>query len=136
MLNDLGLLFLRLGFGGVMFMEHGWGKLAQFSEKVAMFPDPLGLGQTASLSLVIFAEVFCSILIMVGLTTRLAAIPLVITMCVAAFGIHVADPFAKKELALLYAMVFSGLFFTGPGPFSVDAMIHAKRQIKGAIFRP
>jgi putative oxidoreductase len=81
----------------------------------------------------VFAEFFCSILLILGLFTRLAAIPLVIGMAVAAFVVHGADPFAAKELSLLYLFIYVALIFTGPGRHSVDyvlrivyAKIHAR----------
>ena len=77
---DLGLLFLRVMIGGFMLSAHGWGKLISYSEKSAQFADPIGLGPATSLAAAIFAEVFCSLLIILGIGTRLAAIPLVCTM--------------------------------------------------------
>jgi len=123
MKTDLGLLILRLGVGGMILFGHGWGKLVGFSVISQRFPDPLGLGSTVSLSLAVFAEFFCAIAVMMGLLTRLAVIPLCITMFVAAGIIHGLDPWSKKEMALLYAVPFLVLFFTGPGRFSLDRML-------------
>ena len=120
--TSLGLLLLRIGAGGMMFFGHGWAKLVGFADIAPRFPDPLGLGSaTASLALAVFAEAFCAAAVMVGVATRLASIPLVVTMLVAAFVVHSDDPWAKKELALLYAAPFLTLVFTGPGKFSFDA---------------
>jgi len=122
--SSLGLLVMRLAAGGMMLVGHGWAKLAAFGDLASRFPDPLGIGSsTMSLALVVFAEVFCSLAVMIGLVTRLAAIPVVITMCVAAFAIHADDPWAKKEFALLYALPFVTLIFTGAGKFSVDEYV-------------
>lgn len=105
-----------------MLFGHGWGKLAGFSDISQRFPDPLGFGSPAlSLGLAVFAEAFCAAAVMVGFATRFAALPLVVTMVVAALVIHADDPWAKKELALLYAVPFITLAFTGAGKFSVDA---------------
>lgn len=117
----LGLLLLRASAGLLMLIQHGLPKLLGFSQKAATFSDPLGLGSTASLVLAVFAEVFCALFVVLGLGTRIAAVPLVVTMLVAAFVVHAGDPFAKKELALLYAAIFSVLILTGPGAFSVEA---------------
>ena len=126
--NSFGLLLLRIG-AGCMMMTHGWGKLSTFSEMAETFPDPIGVGSTVSLALAVFAEFFCAILIAVGLATRLAAVPLIVTMAVAAFSIHAADPFRVKEFALLYMTMFITLFFTGPGQISLDAAIwHRARK--------
>lgn len=127
-LNDIGLLILRVGIGAFMLVAHGWGKLAGFGELAGVFPDPIGLGSTVSLSLAIFAEVLCALLIVFGLGTRFAAVPLVVTMVVAAFVVHADDPWAKKEFALLYAIPFLTLIFTGGGRFALDSLIRWKKK--------
>ncbi len=85
--------------------------------------DPIGLGPELSLALTIFAEAFCAGLVMVGLATRLASIPLVITMAVIVFIVHADDPFRQQELPLLFGFAFAALAFTGPGKLSLDALI-------------
>jgi len=115
------LLILRLGLGGIMLFAHGMGKASSFNETAANFPDPLGVGNVVSMLLVIFAEAVCAVLVILGLMTRLAVIPLVVTMAVAFLIIHAVDPFQVKELALVYGVGFVTLFFTGPGWLSLDA---------------
>ncbi|WP_411768741.1 DoxX family protein [Winogradskyella sp. A3E31] len=119
--NDLGLLILRLGFGGMM-LTHGIPKLQRLSDPTS-FPDPIGVGPTASLILCLIGEVVAPVLIVLGLKTKLAAIPAALTMAVAAFIVHGSDPLARKEMALLYLFVFVVLFFTGAGKYSVDDRI-------------
>lgn len=122
--RDMGLLIMRLGFGGFMLFGHGWGKLMMaLSEGPVQFADPIGLGAVASLYATIFAEFLCSILIIIGFQTRIAAGILAFTMLVAGLIVHGADPFAKKELALIYATYYLGLIGTGPGRFSLDHML-------------
>ena len=124
--SSLGLLALRVIPTSLM-LPHGWGKLAGFADYAGKFPDPIGLGSSTSLVLAIFAELVCALLLIVGLGTRVAAIPLLITMLVAAFVVHGGDPFAKKELALLYAATFLPLLFTGAGEYSIDAKLTCAR---------
>lgn len=123
--RDLAELVLRV-IASVFIFTHGWEKLSGFSEKVDFFPDPLGLGSTLSLGLATFAEFFCALLLLVGLLTRFASLSLLITMSVAGLIFHFPDPFAKKELALLYAVVF--LYFTvvGGNRYSVDECLRRK----------
>jgi putative oxidoreductase len=120
MKKDLGLLFLRIGFGGMMLGAHGLPKLMNFNEASSTFPDPIGLGSSISLGLAIFAEFLASLAIILGVKTRLAAIPFGVTMAIAAFVVHAADPFAKMEKALLYLIAAIVIFLTGPGRYSVD----------------
>lgn len=127
-LADIGLLLLRLTFGGLMAFSHGWPKLQKFfSEDPIKFADPFGIGMTGSLGLTVFAEVICGLLLTVGLFTRGAAVPLIITMLVAAFIIHGADPLAKKEMALLYLIPYIVLAITGAGQYSLDYILGKKK---------
>lgn len=127
-LRDAGLLLLRLAAGGLMAGAHGWPKLAGWAEKAERFSDPLGVGSTTSLALAIFAELFCAIAVMVGAATRVAAVPVVFTMLVAALVVHADDPFARKEFTLVYALPFLTLALTGPGAYSVDAWWARRRR--------
>jgi putative oxidoreductase len=104
-------------------MNHGYGKLIKFSELKDTFMNFMGLGSTTTLVLVIFAEFFCSILIILGLFTRLATIPLIITMSVALIKVTHGDFFNKGETASLYLLAYITILFIGPGRASVDGMI-------------
>jgi len=127
-LNDTGLLLLRALPAFFMLYSHGWSKAIKYQQLSSSFPDPLGVGNNVSLLLTIFAEVICSLALITGLFTRLAAFPLSITMLVAAFIVHGSDSFAKKEMALLYLVCFIAVLFLGPGKFSLDSTIRKKRQ--------
>jgi putative oxidoreductase len=115
-----GLLLLRLTSGGLM-LTHGLPKLIGFSEKMESFPDPIGLGSPFALTLTVLAEVLCAALLILGVKTRLVVIPLAITMFVAAFVIHAADPLQKKELAIMYLSAYLALFLAGGGKFQLKA---------------
>lgn len=117
---DIGLLIFRLGISALM-LTHGIPKLIRFfgSEEIA-FADPLGLGEVVTFTFAVFAEFVCSLLIILGLGTRLAVLPLIATMAVAALIIHVPDGFGRQELPLLYLTGYVLLFFTGSGKYSLD----------------
>jgi putative oxidoreductase len=119
---DLGLLFLRLSVGLLM-MTHGWPKFVHNAERVEEFPDPLGVGRPASLLLTIFAELFCSALLTIGLFTRVALIPLIITMIVIVFMVHGSDPLGDKEHGILFLMPYLALLLAGPGAYSADRLL-------------
>lgn len=124
---DAALLLLRAG-SALMIMTHGWPKITNFSSYLNQFADPLGLGPALSLQAAIFAEFFCAILVALGLLTRLAVIPLIFTMAVVVFIVHGGDTFGDKELSLLYLVVFSVIFITGPGKYSLDKRIIRKNR--------
>ena len=124
--TDWASLILRVSMGLLM-LQHGFPKLMQFfnGEEIS-FADPIFIGETASLVLTVFAEFFCSILITIGLWTRLALLPLIFTMVVAVGIIHWADPMDKKEHGLLFLFPYLAIFLLGSGKFSVDALIKKK----------
>ena len=127
---SIALLILRVVIGFFM-LSHGIGKFQTlFGGEVIQFPDPMGIGATASLALTVFSEVFCSILIIIGFITRLAAIPLLITMLIAAFIIHINDGFGKQEFALLYAVIYLNIAIIGAGKYSIDYLIFNKKNFK------
>jgi|SRR5690554_3606503 len=122
--KDINALILRLVLGLAMFYGHGLPKMnVLFGSGEIQFPDPLGVGVTLSIGLAVFAEVVCALLIVVGLFTRLALLPLIMTMGVAAFVFHSGDPFGKVELPMIYFFGYIALIFVGPGRFSLDHII-------------
>ena len=122
------LLIVRVVFG-VMLMNHGIDKWANYQELSAVFPDPLGIGSPLSLGLAIFGELACSMAFIIGFLYRLAMITMIFTMCVAFFIVHADDPFAVKDLAFVYLVVFVLVYIVGPGKFAVD------RWISKSLFR-
>ena len=78
---DLILLLLRLGFGTMMILQHGLPKLEKlFWGDPARFADPFGFGAVVTLSLAVIIEVICSLLLILGLLTRISAIPLILLL--------------------------------------------------------
>ena len=118
---NAAMLVLRLGVG-ILMMAHGYDKLIHFAEKQHSFMNFLGIGSTMSLALLIFAEFFCSLFIIIGLFTRLSVIPLIIATCVMVFKAHNSDVFGDGENAALFLTGYLVLLFVGPGKISVDGM--------------
>ncbi|TWT89067.1 putative oxidoreductase CatD [Pseudobythopirellula maris] len=134
-LPSLGLLLLRVAFG-VMMLVHGWQKLSGFSEMADAFPDPIGMGSRLSLMSAIGAEFGCSLLLIAGLLTRVAVLPLAFTMVIALFVVHADDPWQTKELAAAYLAVYVALLLTGPGSLSIDRLIFGRGQAANAADAP
>jgi len=124
---NVASLILRIIGGGFM-LTHGWPKLQKLLNGDFKFADPIGLGPEISLILTVAAEFGAALLLLIGLGTRLVSLPLMFTMLVAAFVAHGADPFGKKELALMYFGVYFALFLLGSGKFSLDAMFNKNKS--------
>lgn len=128
---NLCLLLVRLSAGSFILIAHGLPKLNRLTSGEAIkFADPFGLGPEVSLGLAVFAEVICAFFVMLGLGTRMASIPLIITMATAAFYAHADDPFATKEKPLVFLLVFLMLLVFGSGRYSVDGLISVKKVEK------
>ena len=122
-----GLLLVARVSIAVLMLVHGLPKLQLlFSGSAIQFPNVMGMGPELSLALTVFAEVLCSILILVGLATRVAVIPLIVTMLVAVFYIHGQDPFLKQEMGLHYLLVYAVLLIAGSGRYSADFLIEQR----------
>ncbi len=146
-ITSVGLLVLRVGVGGFM-LSHGVGKVRMLlAGQSDQFGDPIGLGAPLSLALVAFAEFGCSLLVIIGLATRLAALPVVFAMGVAALVAHGGDPWSaetaakaflagtsktwfSKEPALLFLIPFLALAFTGAGRVSLDRLIWSRLRAR------
>ena len=118
----VSLFLLRFAVGGLM-ITHGYDKLIHFSQLSSGFADPFHIGSTLSLSLSLFAEFFCAAMLVLGLLTRFAAIPLIIDMIVALYYVHHWHFTGEGEKASLYLAGFIAIAFTGPGKFSLDRLI-------------
>ncbi|MDB6079488.1 MAG: DoxX family protein [Akkermansiaceae bacterium] len=140
---SIGLLFLRITIGLMMFFGHGLAKLQNFHqtlEKGWPIPAIWPLSHmTMSLSLIstIVAEMGAAALIILGLATRPAAFVLGFAMTVAAFQVQANAPFfgaspMAKEPAILYLIPCFVLIITGAGLFSFDnPLSRDKRRRRG-----
>lgn len=118
--GHMALLIFRVVVACLL-LTHGFPKLQKLlSGDEIQFLDPYGLGVTTSFVLVIFAEFICSILVILGLATRLATIPIIIAMATAVIVAHANDPFGVKEKPLLFLVCFAFLLIIGAGKYSVD----------------
>ncbi len=119
---DLALLVLRVWVGFGLFLQHGVEKVANFSAMAAHFPDPIHIGPTWSLVLALISDAICSILVILGFATRIAALYIAIVLGTAFALVHhfaLSGPH-NGELPYIYAGAFLAIFLAGPGRFSMD----------------
>ena len=124
--GNVGILALRLFIGLSIAFAHGMGKVPPSPEFIAMTG---GISTFFALYPVLFAwlsglsELVGGICIALGLCTRVAALALSVNMAVAGFIFHGADPFQRKELALLYLAGALCLLFVGSGKFGFHNLV-------------
>ncbi len=123
-------LVLRI-YIGIFMLSHGVGKVGMlFSGNGDRFLSVMGLPPTFSLFLATLGEVLFPILVVVGFKIRYTAIPTIITMLVAAFTVHLSDPFfgkQGKEFALLYAFAFLVLALWGNERYTIDTYLSKRK---------
>ena len=125
---DLGPLFLRVGIGTV-FAWHGWQKLDGGVSNFAGFLDSLNVPAPEVVAwLQVFAEGIGGLLVILGLFTRFAVLPLIAVSVGAILLVHgevgfiVSDAIgAELDVALLAAELC--LLFMGPGRWSFDGLL-------------
>lgn len=119
---NFGMLVLRVVLG-ILLASHGYIKLIAFSTLRYKFMSFLHMGPTVSLCLVIFAELICSIFLILGLFTRFAVIPIIIAMSVVVFVATHGEILGQGERGMIYLAASIAILFCGPGRISVDGMI-------------
>lgn len=118
------MLLLRVSFGMILMVKAGFSKVMDFSHLQHTFYNFMGLGAKVSLILVLFGEIFCSLLIVLGLFTRYACIPIIFIMLVIIYGSDAGKDLLESDRALLYLIGFTTVLLVGPGKVSVDGMIN------------
>lgn len=125
--KDFMTLLLRVAAGLLLIISHGFPKFqALTSGQPVQFLDFMGMGATASMTLSMFAEFICASFVVLGLFTRIAAIPVIINLSVIVFHVHGSDPLVVKELPILYLVSFVAILFMGPGKHSLDTLLHRR----------
>ncbi len=129
-LHGLAPLVLRIGVG-LVFVVHGFSKLTNGPVQFSSMLTGLGVGAPLVFAwLVTIAELIGGLLIIVGLLTRLATLPLIATLVGAILLVKInvgiiapagaGMPGAEVDIALLAGLV--ALLFMGPGRMSIDRM--------------
>lgn len=148
--EESGIILIRLAVGLAVFFPEGIQKL--------IFPDILGAGRFSGIGIpwpdffgpfVGVLELLCGFLIIIGFGTRLASVPLIITMIVALvstklpilighdlwgfsvrelsrYGFWSAQHQARTDMVMLFCLIF--LFIVGSGRWSLDECLNQRRK--------
>jgi putative oxidoreductase len=131
--DSAALLVARLTVG-VLFVSTGWGKVNNLA-KVTDFFTELGIPIPGfNAALVAYTELVCGFLLVIGLASRLAAVPLVVTMVVAILTAKKGDLHGVPDLfgfvEWTYLVILLVIFALGPGKIALDTL--AERRIRAA----
>jgi putative oxidoreductase len=132
--TDVALLFLRIGAGTLIFINHGIEKIFNFNDMLEIFPDPLNIGKFPSLIFALITDGICSVLIIFGLFTRISALFTAINLFVALVIVNKVNiTEIHGELAALYLIITLILFFYGSGTISIDIALRSSKKLNNNL---
>jgi putative oxidoreductase len=116
---DLGLLYLRVTASLLVLAVHGLPKVLHYASEAAAIEDPFHLGKTLSISFAIFAEVICPPLMILGIGTRFAALPILVVTFIALVFVHPEWTLGEGQFAWMLLILFGTIAIAGPGRYRV-----------------
>jgi putative oxidoreductase len=125
---DAALAVLRVAAGLLLAFLHGLNKILPQEGFIGWiggmgFPAPVLFAWLAGL-----AEFGGGLLLALGLLTRPVAAVLIIHFLVVVFVAHAGDSLGDRELAILFGVIALQFLLTGPGRYSIDAVIAGDRH--------
>jgi putative oxidoreductase len=141
--NDLGLLVLRVVVGTTLCLKHGWEKAFDFhtmaTNTTLPFPNLFHLGTVPTLVIALISDFVCSILIVLGLGTRFAAVIAFANIGVAWAMVHHFSFFGPRadhgEIIVLFLGAMISILLTGPGRYSLDYLLADRKSKEEAPSR-
>ncbi|MPW23136.1 DoxX family membrane protein [Paraburkholderia sp. CNPSo 3157] len=126
--TDLALLFLRVTASALVLFVHGLPKVLHYASQLDAIEDPLHLGKTLTLGFAIFAEVVCPLLMIAGIATRLAALPIMLVSAIALGLVHREWTLGQGQFAWMLLIMFGTIALGGAGRYRIALPPHASRQ--------
>jgi putative oxidoreductase len=127
---DVALLFLRVTASVLVLLVHGLPKAIHYTSQLEAIEDPLHFGKTLTLGFAIVAEVVCPLLMIAGIATRLAALPIML-VCVIALGlVHREWTLDQGQFAWMLLIMFGTIAIAGAGRYRIARRSHAPGQAK------
>jgi putative oxidoreductase len=125
---DVALLFLRVTASGLVLLVHGLPKAIHYASQLNAIEDPLHFGKTLTLYFAIFAEVVCPLLMIAGIATRLAALPIMLVSAVGLGLVHREWTLDQGQFAWMLLIMFGTLAIGGAGRYRIALRLHAYGQ--------
>lgn len=128
-LRPAALLLARLGVG-LVFLSTGWGKVHNVAKVTAFFESLHIPAPGFQAVLVGWTELLCGAALVLGVMSRLAAIPLAFSMVIAIATAKKGDLHGLFDLVgfeeFTYIVVLFVIAVLGPGAWSVDRLLEKK----------
>lgn len=115
---------------GVVFMTTGWGKVHNLGKVAAFFAELKIPAPGFNAGLVAWVELIGGGLLLLGLLSRIAAVPLVITMTVAIWTAKASEigglPDLFGQIEWAYLVLLAWIALAGPGKASLDHALFSR----------
>jgi len=121
---DISLLVFRVLVSLSMINTHGMKKLLNFEETAKHIPDPMGVGGEVSAFIAILANIVAPIFVIFGFATRLATLVILSVTLMGFFVVHGSDPWAVRDIPLMYSLAYLLILYAGAGKYSIDHNIY------------
>jgi putative oxidoreductase len=128
---DAALLFLRLTASVLVLLVHGLPKAIHYASQLDAIEDPLHVGKTLTLGFAILAEVVCPVLMIAGIATRLAALPILLVSAIALGLVHREWTLDQGQFAWMLLIMFGTLAIGGAGRYRIVLRPRAYGQRQG-----
>ncbi len=116
---DAALLFLRITASVLVLLVHGFPKAIHYASQLDAIEDPLHIGKTFTLGFAIFAEVVCPLLMIAGIATRLAALPIMLVSAIALGLVHPEWTLDQGQFAWMLLIMFGAVAIGGAGRYRI-----------------
>lgn len=127
-LNNSILLFFRVAVSVELIVAHGLKKIGVGTTFAEVVPNPLGLPDFFNQAFAISANLVMPLFVILGLMTRIAALPILAVTLTGYFILHFNDPLLVKDVPFIYSLCFLLIFFFGAGKYSIDHCITRRRE--------
>ncbi len=118
--NNLAMLFFRVAVASELLIAHGLKKIGIGVVIAETVPNPLGLPEVLNQAFAIGANIGMPLFIVLGLLTRIAALPILAITLTGYFVVHFNDPILVKDIPFMYSVSFLLIAVTGAGKYSLD----------------
>ncbi|MFM0726903.1 DoxX family protein [Paraburkholderia strydomiana] len=116
---DAALLFLRVTASVLVLLVHGLPKAIHYASQLDAIEDPLHIGKTLTLGFAIFAEIACPLLMIAGIETRLAALPIMLVSVIALGLVHREWTLDQGQFAWMLLIMFGTIAIGGAGRYRI-----------------
>lgn len=115
-----GLLFLRITLSLELIIVHGLKKLGIGVMEEEKIPNPFHLYERFNNDMALLANLVFPVLVLFGLFTRLATLPILVVTLTGYFIVHWKDSLLISDVPFMYSIAFISILIMGPGKYSLD----------------